>query len=181
MISQPMNSSACNALAIHSFTKTIVFRHSPAMLALSGPAIPFSTHIKKEVQLIREAYSQSSFTYCHNHTSNTNIRAQTLSNPGRLPERTDKVIILVAVDYARENVVCVGRCADGEEDYEEEGLKVEEGCLDIALIDSVEEEDVMRRTIVAAADVEGEGAEGRRGAWDWVEGHLKLSETQASS
>jgi hypothetical protein len=33
------------------------------------------------------------------------------------------------IDYAGEGAVCVCRCAYCEEDYEEEGLEVEERCL----------------------------------------------------
>jgi hypothetical protein len=68
-------------------------------------------------------------TYRHDHTRNAHIRTQALSDARSLPKRRDEVVLLVAVDYAGEDVVRVGGCADCEEDYEEEGLEVEEGGL----------------------------------------------------
>jgi hypothetical protein len=68
-------------------------------------------------------------TYRHDHTRNAHIRTQALADARGLPKRRDEVILLVAVDYAGEDVVRVGGGADCEEDYEEEGLEVEEGGL----------------------------------------------------
>jgi hypothetical protein len=72
---------------------------------------------------------QTLITYSHDHTGNRDIRTQPLSDARSLPERRHDVVVLVAVDDAGEDVVRVGGGADCEEDYEEEGLEVEEGGL----------------------------------------------------
>ena len=68
-------------------------------------------------------------TYRHDHTRNRHIRRQALPDARTLPKRSKVVRILVAIHDPREDVVGVGRRADGEEDDEEERLEVEEGSL----------------------------------------------------
>lgn len=65
-------------------------------------------------------------TYRHDYTRQANIGAQPLANPCGLPYRTDKVVLLVAIDDAGEDVVRVCCGADCKEDDEEQGLEVEE-------------------------------------------------------
>ena len=65
-------------------------------------------------------------TYRHNHARQTNVRAQSLSHTSSLPERRDEVVLLVAVDYSGEDVVCVGGGAYCEEYAEQEVSEVEE-------------------------------------------------------
>lgn len=71
------------------------------------------------------------FTYSHDNASNAHIWTQPLTHARSLPKRRHKIVVLVTVDDAREGVVRVRRCADGEEDYEEEGLEIEERRLRI--------------------------------------------------
>lgn len=69
------------------------------------------------------------FTYSHNNQPHTNPRTQPLSHARSFPERRHKIRVFVSVHDPREDVVCVGGGADCEQDYEEEGVEVEEGGL----------------------------------------------------
>jgi hypothetical protein len=68
-------------------------------------------------------------TYRHNDTRQTDIRAQSLTDPRGLPYGANEIVLLVAVDDAGEDVVRIRSSADCEKDDEEERLEVEEGCL----------------------------------------------------
>lgn len=72
---------------------------------------------------------KENLTHRHDYACQTDIRTQPLTNARGLPERTDEVVVLVAVDDTREYVVRICGGADCEENYEQEGLKVEERCL----------------------------------------------------
>jgi len=95
-----MNCSTCVSSALHS-------PFHP------HPPLPQPSHL-------------SPITHRHNNTSQTNIRTQPLPHTRRFPNRRYPILLLVPVEGARESRVCVGRRADCEKDYEEEGLEVEE-------------------------------------------------------
>lgn len=80
------------------------------------------THLKRHAASLSHELNSR-----HDDTRNTHIRTQPLADPGALPERPNKVVLLVAVHDSWEDGVKVGGCADGEEKHQEEGLEVEEG------------------------------------------------------
>lgn len=69
------------------------------------------------------------YTYRHPYTSQTHVRAQSLPHPCKLPENTENAVF-VPVHESGQDGVDIGTRTDEEEDGEEEGLEVEDCCLD---------------------------------------------------
>jgi hypothetical protein len=97
------------------FTIAEIFR--PHRASPRSPTLPIHTLFKGAI------------TYSHDHTSNAHIRTEPFTHSCGPPDGRDIVLLLVAIDDAREYVMRVGRCTDCQEDDEEEGLEVEEGGL----------------------------------------------------
>lgn len=65
-------------------------------------------------------------TYSHDYTSDTDVRAQSLTHPRALPKRPHEVIVLISIHDTWEHGMEVCGCTDREKNYEEERLEVEE-------------------------------------------------------
>lgn len=68
---------------------------------------------KSYTLLFLTMHAKRNQTYCHNHTCQTDVRTQPLTHPGGLPYGADEIVLLVAVDYARKDVVRICGGADG--------------------------------------------------------------------
>jgi hypothetical protein len=104
----------------------------------STPLLTSSSHKLKRLYTNQHPCSQTKSrpttsretTYRHDKTRNAHVRAQAFADARTLPDGPDEVVVLAAVDYAREDVVRVRRRADEEEQDDEERLEVEQGGLE---------------------------------------------------
>ena len=88
-----------------------------------------SSCVHSDIRSLLSTWLKKSTTYRHDNTSQTNVRAQPFTYSRSFPYGADEVVLLITIDDARKDVVCIRGGADCEQDDEEEGLEVEERCL----------------------------------------------------